>query len=439
MMKFLTKYYSLLENLKYIFFTIYLFSLPVAKVASIQSISMSLFTLLVVATEYKKWSLKDLLKIKATLALLFIIALLAYISLFFTIDINETLKEVNKGVIKNVAFMIVLFYYFMNLGYEKIKIYIYIFFSSLLLHSVINIITWANVGFDFRYRTGGLLDGYIYDGGGERFGIWAVYAFGCAISLFTFKKNKAFAVLFLAISLVSIISNNTRATYIGVIFVLVAVFFIFIRSNKIRILSCALVTIFIFGFYEISHHISPDRYNLTLIPKYIELMKKSPKEMGTYSEMGLTESVPSRIASWKSVLIYRLHEPFVPTGYGRFLYGKTIRKLNSEQDVPFSDYSQVHNEFLGMFFSLGIFGLLAFIGIWISYLKTSIQVSKNNDTLLRVFGYTIFFGGFGFIASLLFGSFFGSSEAKLFYLTLGMALGIYYKEGSKNDDKYTRA
>ena len=159
MMKFLTKYYTLLENLKYIFFTIYLFSLPVAKVASIQSISMSLFTLLVVATEYKKWSLKDLLKIKAPLALLFIIALLAYISLFFTIDINETLKEVNKGVIKNVAFMIVLFYYFMNLGYDKIKIYIYIFFSSLLLHSIINIITWANVGFDFSYRTGGLLDG----------------------------------------------------------------------------------------------------------------------------------------------------------------------------------------------------------------------------------------------------------------------------------------
>ncbi|MCA6131390.1 hypothetical protein, partial [Campylobacter concisus] len=76
-MKFLTKYYTLLENLKYIFFTIYLFSLPVAKVASIQSISMSLFTLLVVATEYKKWSLKDLLKIKTPLVLLFIIALLA--------------------------------------------------------------------------------------------------------------------------------------------------------------------------------------------------------------------------------------------------------------------------------------------------------------------------------------------------------------------------
>ncbi|WP_219810281.1 hypothetical protein, partial [Campylobacter concisus] len=72
MMKFLTKYYTLLENLKYIFFTIYLFSLPVAKVASIQSISMSLFTLLVVATEYKKWSLKDLLKIKTPLVLLFI-------------------------------------------------------------------------------------------------------------------------------------------------------------------------------------------------------------------------------------------------------------------------------------------------------------------------------------------------------------------------------
>ena len=59
--------------------------------------------------------------------------------------------------------------------------------------------------------------------------------------------------------------------------------------------------------------------------------------------------------------------------------------------------------------------------------------------LLRVFGYTIFFGGLGFIASLLFGSFFGSSEAKLFYLTLGMALGIYYKKGPNNDDKYTRA
>lgn len=428
MMKFLTKYYNLLENLKYIFFAIYIFSLPVAKVASIQSMSMSLFTLLVVATEYKKWNFKDLLKIKVPLILLSIITILAYISLFFTIDINETLKEVNKGVIKNVAFMIVLFYYFKNLEYDKIKIYIYIFFSSLFIHSTINIITWINVGFSFDYRTGGLLDGYINNGGGERFGIWAIYALGCPISLFVFNKNKILATAFLAISLLSIISNNTRATYIGVAFVLVSIFFIFIRSNKIRLFSCIVAAIFAFGFYQISHHISPDRYNLTLIPKYIELMKKTPKEMGAYSEMGLTESVPSRISSWKSVLIYRLHEPFVPTGYGRFLYGKTIRKLNSEQDIPFSNYPQVHNEFLGIFFSLGIFGLLAFIGIWASYLKTGIQVSKNNDAPIKAFGYTIFFGALGFIASLLFGSFFGSSEAKLFYLTLGMALGIYYKK-----------
>ena len=437
MMKFMKKYYTLLENLKYIFFTIYIFSLPVAKVASIQSISMSLFTLLVVATEYKKWYFKDLLKIKVPLVLLSIIAILAYISLFFTIDINETLKEVNKGVVKNVVFMIIIFYYFMNLEYEKIKIYIYIVFSSLFVHSIINIITWINVGFSFNYRTGGLLDGYLNNGGGERFGIWAMYALGCAISLFIFSKNKILAAAFLAISLLSIISNNTRATYIGVAFVLVSIFFIFIRSNKFRLFSCVAAVIFVFGFYQISHHISPDRYNLTLIPKYIELMKKTPKEMGAYSEMGLTESVPSRISSWKSVIIYRLHEPFVPTGYGRFLYGKTIRKLNSEQDIPFSNYSQLHNEFLGMFFSLGIFGFLAFIGIWISYLKTSVQVGKNNDALIQAFGYTIFFGALGFIASLIFGSFFGSSEAKLFYLTLGMALGIYCKRGPENNDKHT--
>ena len=434
----MNKYRNLSEYLKYLFFSIYVFFLPVAKVASIQSISIAAFIFLVVATEYKKWSLMDLTKIKKLLILFFVILFLAYLSLLYSVDINETLKEANKVIVKNIAIMIILFFYFKHLQYEKTKIYFCILFSVFFVHTVINIFTWIAVGCDLDYRTGGLLDGYINGGGGgERFGIWATYAFGCAIAFFAFK-NKSLATIFLIFTIVSIISNNTRATYVGVIIILIAVFFTFIYSNKIRMVSFAVIGLFAFAFYQTSHYVSADRYNLLLIPKYIELIKSSPKEMIRYKDMGLSESVPARLAMWKSVLIYRINEPFVPTGYGRFLYGKTIRKLNSDQNIPFCDYSQVHNEFLGIFFSLGIFGLLAFIGIWISYLKVGIQIARSGDVFTRVFGYFIFFGGLGFIASLFFGSFFGSSEAKLFYLTFGIALGICYSKDFKNDE-YSRA
>jgi O-antigen polymerase len=433
----MNKYQNLFEFLKYLFFSIYIFFLPAAKVASIQSISIAAFIFLVVATEYKKWNLIDLTKIKKLLILFFVVLFLAYLSLFNSVDINETLKEANKGILKNVAIMIVLFFYFKHLQYSKTKIYFYILFSAFFIHTIINIFTWIAVGCDLSYRTGGLLDGYIQDGGGERFGIWATYAFGCAIAFFAFK-NKSLATVFLILTIISIISNNTRATYIGVIIILIAVFFTFVYSNKIRIVSFVIVVLFGFIFYQTSHYVSADRYNIQLVPKYIELIKSSPKEMIRYKDMGLSESVPARLAMWKSVLIYRINEPFIPTGYGRFLYGKTIRKLNSDQNIPFCDYSQVHNEFLGIFFSLGIFGLLAFIGIWISYLKTAIQIARSSDVFTRVFGYFIFFGGLGFIASLFFGSFFGSSEAKLFYLTFGMVLGICYSKDFKNDE-YSRA
>ena len=163
-------------------------------------------------------------------------------------------------------------------------------------------------------------------------------------------------------------------------------------------------------------------------------MKKAPNEMGKeYKKLNLDYSISSRISMWKAAIIYSSNHPFEPTGYGRFLYGKNIVKLNSKENQPFSVYSQVHNEFLGILFSLGIFGLMLFLSFWIYFLKKSYSLIKNNiNNATSMFGFTMFFGGIGFIVNLCFGSFFGDTEAKFFYMMFGIILAISVKNCIKN-------
>ncbi|NOX14603.1 MAG: hypothetical protein GXP61_00920, partial [Epsilonproteobacteria bacterium] len=51
----------------------------------------------------------------------------------------------------------------------------------------------------------------------------------------------------------------------------------------------------------------------------------------------------------------------------------------------------------------------------------------SNENIIKIYAIFIFLGTTGFIGSMMFGSFFGDSEAKFFYPLYGILLGIYYK------------
>ncbi|WP_170019319.1 O-antigen ligase family protein [Campylobacter sp. RM16190] len=436
----MSKYRNLVDYSKVLLFGIYIFVLPISHVTAAQSISLGLFVLLVLLSDCKNFVFKDILAIKNILFIFIGLLILSYFSLLYSVDTAQSFKEANSELLKNIIIMLFVFLYFKSLPEPLLEVYMRLIYISIAVHMLINIYIWHHFGFEFSVNTrmGGLLDGALEQGGGagERFGIWATFFLAFALSLWYFSDKK-FAILALFLALINIVANQTRATYVGVILIFMLLFTVMPKKRVTRALFFIILAISTVSFYKFSDNLS-SRYNLTHVNEYMSLLNETPAKMRDYKEHGLDYSIATRLSMWKSALLYRMDEPFIPTGYGRSLYGKSITKLMDEQNRPFVVYSQVHNEFIGVFFSLGIFGLLLFLALWFYYFKMSIVLLRSDESRFKIFGFFSFFGGVGFVASLCFGSFFGDSEAKFFYLLFGMICAITYRKGVV-DDKYLRA
>ncbi len=408
------------SNLDLFFLSIYFFSLPIAHFTAVQSISGALFVLTFIIQDYKNIKFNLVLKYKNIICVFFVFLLLALISLFYTPDIRESLKEILHELIRNfiVLFMFICYIYLSD--NKKIKNIILIIISILFIHTTINIITWLMHG-GWPYRAGGLLD----PGDGERFGIWATYMLAMSIALL-FSKYKKIAFLFFIFSIISIIANQTRATFVATILISISTFSLF-HNKKIKISALLSILILCGMFYKYSSHLPP-RYDIKHIVLNFKKVIYTPPSK--FQNLGIEYSTYTRLAMWKSVILYRLKDPWMPQEYGRFLYGKSIKLnfKNQPENLPLHIYPQTHNSFIGMLYSLGIVGLFIFIYFLYYQLKISYRLSKiNSNSLYYTFGIFTFLGTIGFIGSMMFGSFFGDSEAKFFYILYGMVLGMYLK------------
>ncbi len=404
-----------------IFLSMYFFFLPISHFTTAQSISSVLFIVVAFIGYKNKISFSSIFRYKNILIVFFSFLTLSLISLFYTPDIIGSLKEIKSELVRNFILMLIFFYYFSVIESNKLEKTIFIIFFILFVHSVINIFIWLNHG-GWPYRAGGLLD----SGGGERFGIWITYALSASIALF-FTKCKKSAFLFFAISIVSVAANQTRATFVSIVLIGILFFILFEKNRKIQLSFFAMLILLGLFFYQFSSNFSY-RYNLRhIFSKTEQIIKTPPSKFNT---IGIENSTAARLSMWKSVIIYRLKNPFIPQEYGRFLYGKSIKKnfKKTPKNLPFAIFAQTHNEFVGMLYSLGIIGLLIFIYFLYYNLKISYILFHHCDkNTIKVYAIFIFLGTTGFIGSMMFGSFFGDSEAKFFYPLYGMLLGIYYK------------
>ncbi|ACM92747.1 O-Antigen Polymerase family [Nautilia profundicola AmH] len=414
------KYKNYLDIL---FLFIFLITLPISHVAAIQNISFGLFILSFIFIYKPKIKIKILWYYKNLLISFFILTLLAFLSLFNTPNIIETLKEIKGEIFFNLIIMLTAFYYFLYIEREKIKIVFFMILIILIIHTLINIFIWYHHGF-WPYRAGGLLD----SGGGERFGIWVTYMLAMS---FTFLYNKKIFVILFLLSVISIIANQTRATFIASILILFSAMLLKRIFNFKLIL---LMFLFLIGIYLlISKDLSNKRYN---IYQYIDNIHKVfilPPH--NFRQIKIESSSLQRLSMWKSALIYRVEQPFIPIEYGRFLYGDSIKEVfkNEPKNLPIRVYSQVHNEFLGILFGLGIFGLIAFLYIIFYNLYIAKNLYKRtHDILYKQYALFVYLGTLGFIVSMMFGSFFGDSESKFFYFLYGLLLALNIKEKNEN-------
>lgn len=418
------------------FILVVLFALPVAHVASIQNITLGIFSIITMSM-MKKEDLNSFLHLRFFLSLYFLILILALISIKYSINSGETIDEIRGEIIKPFFVFCCIYIYVSKISTQQIYYLFTIICAALFFHTLLNIFVWIYNG-GWPARTGGFLDGTIGTAirSAERFGIYATYALAISIALF-FTKYKKFAFLLLFLSLISIVANNTRATFIGMLFIFIC-YFIFIYKNKIFKLSLLIlmfVSIISFIFYSKNLQTRFNAYNLLSQTEY--LIKYSPSEYDKLiQEHHMEFSSVSRLAMWKSALLYRIQDPFTPLGYGRFLYKGDIQKLweKNPQNIPFVLFPQLHSDFMSILFSLGIFGLIAFIGILGYFFKISYDLIKKSQEY-KFIGIFLFLGLSGHIASMLFGSFFGDSEKIYFFILYGFALALYSKTKEKPNEK----
>jgi O-antigen ligase len=414
-------------NIDLFFLFLFLVSLPISKVTAVQNISLLLFIITHFSSYNSYKYFKDIFNFKSLLILFSAFLFLALLSLFNTINFNESLSEIISEIIKPFLYLLLSFGFVKSLNENRLKYVFYILISILLIHTLLNIGVWIYNG-GWPARTGAFLDGSIKgikDGAAERFGIWATYTLSFAFGL-TFTKYKKIAYVFILIALISIIANHTRATFIGTIFIFL-VYFIFLYKNriiKVFSLSLIILSIIFFSIYSKNFGERFNIYNMVSSLKYLDDYTPSQFKI-LEDDYGLGFSTATRFAMWKSVILYRIDEPFVPQSYGRFLYGKSLSEIykDKKENIPYVLFSQAHSDFMSMLFSLGIFGLILFLLLLGYTLRVSYALTKDEN--YKSFGVLVFLGTVGYIGSMMFGSFFGDTEQIFFYLLLGATLSIY--------------
>jgi len=404
------------------FLSVLLFSLPIAGVTAVQNISLVLFFIVCFIVS-KDIQYKEVISLRIYLMIILGLVVTSIISVYFSIEPKETISEIRGELIKPFVLSLIVFLFIYVFDDNKIKKIFFILFAALFFHTLLNMYIWIDNGL-WPFRAGGLLD----SGGGERFGIWTTYSLSMAIALF-FTKYKKIAILFFLLSLISIIGNNTRATFIGMIMILFFYFFIFYKNKIFKYSIITLITLSIISFIIYSKNFET-RYNAFNVVSAIKHMDSySPSEYDKLvTEHSLEHSTTARLAMWKSVLLYRGEDLFTPQGYGRFLFGKSISKIyeNEKENIPYMIFAQAHNDYMTIFFSLGLIGLLFFLALFAYLLKVLYYIFIHSSDY-KAFAVFTFLGTIGYMSSMMFGSFFGDSEKIYFYLLYGITLALYLK------------
>ena len=293
-------------SLDLFFLSIFLFSLPISRVTAIQNISFVLFVLLSFLI-LKNIHYRKILSFQLYLSLLVGLITISIISIGFSIEPKETISEIRGELVKPFIISLIIFLFFYKFDDIKIQKIFFIIVVSLGFHTLLNIYIWFEHGL-WPYRAGGLLD----SGGGERFGIWVTYSLAVAIALF-FTKYKKIAIFFLVITLVSIVANNTRATFVAAVMILFFFFLLFYKNKimKYSILTIIILSILSFIIYSKNFDTRYNAFNIISAVKHMDSYTPSEYDK-LVIENNLGHSTVARLAMWKSILLYRGDNLFKP-------------------------------------------------------------------------------------------------------------------------------
>ena len=402
-----------------------IFVLPIAHTATIRSFALSV-PLVLLAIRY--YLAKDFIWVKTSFELpFFAFFLIAMASLPTSIDPIESFKEIRSELLKPILLFYVS-YFAIRKENDGILLLGVLFFGSLVfsLYSYYDFYAKNGALFHSDYRAGGLRD----PGGGEIAGLYHTMVIPFIfLGFFYFKKYQHYLVLsaLLAVNLLALHITFTRASYLALGIQAILVGILLLRKRRWLLNSVVFLVIFLTGFAYIENKLIRGQDNLKKMPSLEEYFKMSPEEI--QKKYSADVGAGYRLAMWKTALEEISENPFYPHGYGRFLFGKTLRNDKNKQFI----YPQTHNTFIGVFFELGIQGFLIFLWMIGTFVyvcwkywhttKDGIPCFLSASLLTMMAGYWI---------NNFFGSFDGDDSKLLFMMLLGIGMAIMRRLPKEN-------
>ena len=343
----------------YLLFFIYLFSIPIS-----YNVANLIITLLLISFIINIIIFKKIYKSKLYIPL-FLFFSIFLISSFLGYDKKVSLREIT--IFKGFLGMIIA----MN-TFPKDKKFFEICLLSFFFVTFINISfsIFEKFKYDKLYRVEGLWGYYQF------YSNFLIIAFFIEIFYITYIKNKilkSFNLLLLPLIFFSLILTGSRAQ----IFSLIISFLIFITifyKNKILIFSTILIFIVTF-------------ISFLKIPVFYERVKPmfcKGKEIGIYIKD--VKEFKDRIKHWKmGTGVLKTNYRFFGVGLGH------SKKFIEEKMKLYMDLSNLHNSFIEILVSFGIFGLLIYLYLLFIYffeIYKGILYFKNTD--FYIFGIVLF-------------------------------------------------
>lgn len=392
-----------------------IFVLPIAHTATIRSFALFTPAILLV---FRYYLTKNFRWINTFFELPFIaFFIVAVISIFTSVDRHETLKEIWGELIVPILLFYTIYYAIKDKNEAFILVKV-LFISSLIfsLYSFYDFYRHGGKFFTVVYRAGGLRD----PGGGEVAALYHTMVIPFIFwGLFYFetKKQKVLMFSLLIINLLAFHITFVRAGMFAIALQIVLII-IFLLLEKRWFWSFVISIIFVVvSFVYIENKMFREMHT-EKIPTLQEYMKMSPEDIATPSSMR------QRLAMWKTAIDKISENPFYPHGYGRFLFGKTVRTDKNKHFI----YPQTHNTFIGITFELGIQGLIIFLWMIGTFFFVCWKYwHKSKNGINRYLSASLLTMMIGYWVNNFFGSFDGDDSKLLFMMLLGIGMAIMHR------------
>ncbi|GAB4114415.1 MAG: hypothetical protein Kow00103_08140 [Candidatus Caldatribacteriota bacterium] len=327
-----------------------------------------------------------------------------------------------------------LFFIVINNVKEEKQIYRFLYFLILLgsLFGIYGILQYNGIDFSFWIRNIGRQQVFGLFGNVNYFAEYLIIPLPVAISFFFIFRNKFHKILvFFSIIVMglSLIFTFTRGSYLALGVALIVMFLLFLSSqgkgflkkNK-KIFLLIIILIFIISILFIVPN--PLNQTGTVLSKI--------KERITLTQLAEDNSFKARLATWKSALIMIKERPWLGLGIGTFKYNslryiaKFLEQGENRSFYPALISTEAHNEYLQFWAEIGIFGLLIFIWIIVSYFKYCLKmIKKIEDEAAQ----GILIGMIGAVVAILVDSIFGfplhlPASVSLFWLIIALSITI---------------